>query len=50
MWIVTCEMVRGSLEYYVQNSDTGEKKGTFDCEKWAQEFANELNKGMKNER
>lgn len=48
MWIVTCEMVRGVLEYYVEHKETGERKGTFDCEKWAQEFANELNKGMKN--
>ena len=46
MWIVTCEMVRGVLEYYVEHKETGERKGTFDCEKWAQEFANELNKGM----
>ena len=50
MWIVTCEMVRGVLEYYVEHKETGERKGTFDCEKWAQEFANELNTGMKNDK
>ena len=43
MWIVTCEMVRGVLEYYVEHKETGERKGTFDCERWAQEFANALN-------
>lgn len=29
-------MVRGVLEYYVEHKETGERKGTFDCEKWAQ--------------
>ncbi len=43
MWTVTCEMVRGVLEYHVEHSETGERKGTFDCEKWAEEFAAFLN-------
>ena len=43
MWKVTCEMVRGVLEYYVEHSVTGERKGTFDCERWASEFAAFLN-------
>ena len=43
MWTVTCELVRGVLEYYVENTVTGERKGTFDCERWAEEFAKALN-------
>ena len=43
MWIVTCEMVRGVLEYYVENAETGERRGTFDCEPWAEEYARTLN-------
>lgn len=43
MWKVTCAMVRGVLEYYVEHSETGEKKGTFDCERWAEDFAKFLN-------
>lgn len=43
-WIVTCEMVRGVLNYFVENSLTGERRGSFDCEPWAQEMANELNR------
>lgn len=45
MWIVTCDYVRGVLTYFVENKETGERKGQFDCEPWAQEFADELNKG-----
>ena len=45
MWIVTCDYVRGILTYFVENTVTGERRGQFDCEPWAQEFANELNKG-----
>ena len=44
MWKVTCEFVRGVLEYYVEHSGTGERRGTFDCEPWAQEMARELNR------
>ena len=49
MWTVTCEMVRGVLEYYVENAETGERRGTFDCEPWAEEFAKELNKREQND-
>lgn len=45
MWIITSEMVRGSLEFYVENSETGERKGTFDDQDRAAEFADTLNKG-----
>lgn len=44
MWIVTCDYVHGVLTYFVENTETGERRGQFDCEPWAQEFANELNK------
>ena len=43
MWIVTCDYVRGILTYFVENTETGERRGQFDCEPWAQEFADELN-------
>lgn len=49
MWTVTCEMVRGILEYYVEHTETGERCGTFDCEPWAEEFAKELNKREQND-
>jgi len=44
MRTVTCEMVHGVLEYYVEHKETGERKGTFDCQKWAEEFAAFLNR------
>ena len=44
MWQVVSDYRKGVLEYYVEHKETGERKGTFDCEKWAQEFANELNR------
>ena len=44
MWIVTCDYVRGVLTYFVENKETGERRGQFDCEPWAQEFADELNR------
>lgn len=44
MWTVTCDYVRGVLTYFVENIATGERRGTFDCEKWASEFADELNR------
>lgn len=47
MWIVTCDYVRGVLTYYVENRETGERRGTFDCEPWAEEFAKELNRRTK---
>ena len=47
MWTVTCDYVKGILTYFVENKETGERKGQFDCEPWAREFANELNKEKK---
>lgn len=44
MWIVTCDYVRGVLTYFVENKETGERKGQFDCELLAQEFADEISK------
>lgn len=44
MWIVTCDYIKGVLTYFVEHKETGERKGQFDCEKWADEFADELNR------
>ena len=44
MWIVTCDYVRGELTYFVEHKITGERRGSFDCEPWAQEMADELNR------
>ena len=44
MWKVTCDYVRGVLTYFVEHKETGERKGEFDCQPWAEEFASELNK------
>lgn len=44
LWIVTTDYVRGVLAYFVENIATGERRGTFDCERWAKEFADELNR------
>ena len=44
MWIVTCDYIKGVLTYFVEHKETGERKGQFDCEPWAKEFADELNK------
>lgn len=43
-WIVTCDYVRGKLTYFVEHKETGERRGSFDCELWAQEMADELNR------
>ena len=44
MWEVKCDYERpGVIGYFVENTETGERRGTFDCEEWAQEFADELN-------
>lgn len=43
-WIVTQDYIRGELCYMVEHSETGERKGTFDWQARAQEFADELNK------
>ena len=47
MWIVTSDYVKGILTYFVEHRITGERKGTFDCEQWAQEMAGELNREEK---
>ena len=44
MWTVTCDYIKGVLTYFVENKETGERKGQFDCEPWAKEFADELNR------
>jgi hypothetical protein len=43
MWKVESDFRKGRLGYYVVNQETGEVKGEFDCEPWAEEFAKELN-------
>lgn len=50
MWKVTSDYVKGVLMYFVENTETGERRGMFDCERWAQEMADELNRqrGVKN--
>ena len=44
VWNVTCDYVKGVLTYFVENKNTGERRGTFDCEPWAKEMADELNR------
>ena len=44
MWTVTSDFVRGELTYFVEHIITGERKGMFDCQPWAEEFARELNR------
>ena len=44
-WRVTCDIVRGVLEYYLEDAETGERRGTYDCEAWAQRDADKLNEG-----
>lgn len=48
MWTVISEMGPDGPEYIVVNKVTGERKGKFGCEPWAQEFADELNREEKN--
>ena len=43
-WVVTCEINRGILDYYLECEETGERRGTYDCETWAQRDAEELNR------
>lgn len=43
-WKVESDFRKGRLGYYVVNQVTGECKGEFDCERWADEFAKELNR------
>lgn len=44
MWTVTSDYIKGVLTYFVERKETGERKGEFDCQPWAEEFARELNK------
>lgn len=44
MWTVKSDYVKGVLTYFVEHKETGERKGEFDCQPWAEEFAMELNK------
>lgn len=43
MWTVTSEQTRKGPEYLVKNKETGEVKGEYECEPWAQGKADELN-------
>ena len=49
MWEVIC-VIQVVPEYYVQNMETGKRKGPFDCERWAQRFADTLNARAEEER
>ena len=42
-WIVTSGYVGVELNYFVEDKITGERRGTFDCERWAREYADSLN-------
>ena len=44
MWTVKSDYVKGVLTYFVEHKETGERKGEFDCQPWAEEFARELNR------
>lgn len=44
MWTVKSDYVKGVLTYFVEHKETGERKGEFDHQPWAEEFAMELNK------
>jgi hypothetical protein len=41
---VKSDYVKGVLTYFVEHKETGERKGEFDCQLWAEEFADALNK------
>lgn len=43
MYHVVSDRRKGTPGYYVEDDEAGETKGEFDCEKWAEEFAKELN-------
>ena len=43
MWKVVSDYRQGTLAYFVVHRITGEVRGEFDCELWAQEFAEALN-------
>jgi len=42
-WIVVQDYIHGQLMYMVENSVNGERRGEFDWQARAQEFADELN-------
>ena len=44
MWTVISDYIKGELAYIVVNRLTGERRGMFDCEPWAREMADELNR------
>ena len=44
MWVVIAEYIMGKLMYYVENTETGKRYKTYDCQVWAQKAADELNK------
>ena len=44
MWTVISEMGPDGPEYIVDNKQTGERKGYYDCQPWAEEMADELNR------
>ena len=44
VWTVTSDYVKGVLTYFVENTITGERRGTFDCQPYAEEMARELNR------
>ena len=45
MWVVIQEQTRrGVQSYFVRHTKTGECRGEFDCERWAQLWADELNR------
>lgn len=39
MWTVTSDYVKGILTYFVENKITGERRGMFDRQPDAEEFA-----------
>ena len=47
MWTVISEMGPDGHEYIVVNKQSGERRGTFDREQWANEMADELNREEK---
>ena len=46
-WTVISDYVKGILTYFVENKVTGERRGMFDCQPYAEEFARELNREEK---
>ena len=46
-WTVISDYVKGILTYFVENKVTGERRGMFDCQPYAEGFARELNREEK---